>query len=745
MLKVNKRSLIGLSMVIVIVMAMLLLSSCALPGPQGERGETGADGLTPFIGENGNWWIGGVDTGVAAAGLNGKDGVDGMDGADGSNGADGKDGADGQVGPQGEQGMQGDKGDQGDPGITPVFSFNKEKGYLYVSYDNELTWSTLLNIYDVIEDGKDGVSISSCDLNDAGELIITYSTGDSQNLGVITGAAGADGKDGIDGKDGANGQDGVGISNVEISSGGELIITLTDDTVINLGNIKGKDGKDGSDGINGENGKDGKNGEEGITPRLRINAENEMWQVSYDNGKTWEDLGVVARGEDGRMPRVRINTATKEWEVSYDNGSSWQGLGVSASGAEGEDGVGISDMLIDDEGCLTVILTDGTEFNLGSLRGEDGDDGTGIINAEINESGNLIITLTDGSALDLGLVKGEDGQKGDDGERGVTPQIRINPTDMMWEVSYNNGASWESLGFKATAGDSDSGAETHICVIPQLRIDPDTAEWEVSYDEGETWNGLDMVATGEDGQKGDDGKDGTTPRLRINSENIWEVSYDNGVSWESLGVTAVGASGQNGDKGDTGDKGDKGEKGDKGDSGRGIASLEIRDDGFLWVTYTDSAEAVCVGRVTSDTTGGETVIPESYTDGLAFYPIENGQEYGVAIGNAMYMETIVIPATYNGKPVTRILTNAFTVDMGDAGRINTILKEITIPSSVKEICAGAFSNCTALETVIIPEGVEIIGDYAFGECINLTVTVPATVTSIGTGAFEGVKSVTYEE
>ena len=40
-------------------------------GGVGQKGEPGKDGLTPFIGENGNWWIGGLDTGVAAAGQNG--------------------------------------------------------------------------------------------------------------------------------------------------------------------------------------------------------------------------------------------------------------------------------------------------------------------------------------------------------------------------------------------------------------------------------------------------------------------------------------------------------------------------------------------------------------------------------------------------------------------------------------------------------------------------------------------------
>lgn len=30
-------------------------------------GKNGEDGLTPYVGENGNWWIGGTDTGVRAA------------------------------------------------------------------------------------------------------------------------------------------------------------------------------------------------------------------------------------------------------------------------------------------------------------------------------------------------------------------------------------------------------------------------------------------------------------------------------------------------------------------------------------------------------------------------------------------------------------------------------------------------------------------------------------------------------
>lgn len=52
-----------------------------IPGPKGDTGDPGApgakgdDGLTPYIGANGNWFIGNTDTGVKAQGEKGADGV----------------------------------------------------------------------------------------------------------------------------------------------------------------------------------------------------------------------------------------------------------------------------------------------------------------------------------------------------------------------------------------------------------------------------------------------------------------------------------------------------------------------------------------------------------------------------------------------------------------------------------------------------------------------------------------------
>ena len=80
-------------------------------GTNGQNGSDGKDGKTPFIGENGNWWIGGIDTGVKAAGIDGTDGVDGEKG---------------DKGDKGDPGEKGDKGDKGDPGQNGGSS-----GYFY--------------------------------------------------------------------------------------------------------------------------------------------------------------------------------------------------------------------------------------------------------------------------------------------------------------------------------------------------------------------------------------------------------------------------------------------------------------------------------------------------------------------------------------------------------------------------------------------------------------------------------------
>ena len=86
----------------------------------------GEDGQTPYIGANGNWWIGEADTGVQAQGEagpkgdKGEKGEKGETGATGSRGEKGETGTTGATGPQGQKGEKGEKGDPGDPGPQGV-------------------------------------------------------------------------------------------------------------------------------------------------------------------------------------------------------------------------------------------------------------------------------------------------------------------------------------------------------------------------------------------------------------------------------------------------------------------------------------------------------------------------------------------------------------------------------------------------------------------------------------------------
>ena len=105
-----------------------------------------------------------------------------------------------------------------------------------------------------------------------------------------------------------------------------------------------------------------------------------------------------------------------------------------------------------------------------------------------------------------------------------------------------------------------------------------------------------------------------------------------------------------------------------------------------------------------------------------------------------YSGSVVIPtsvtyqnATYS---VTSIGERAFSYCSG--------LTSVTIPNSVTSIGYGAFEGCRSLTSVTIGNSVTSIGDYAFEDCSSLTsVTIPNSVTSIGDGAFYNVPNVVY--
>lgn len=145
---------------------------------KGQDGVSGADGITPHIGDNGNWFIGETDTNKPSQGTNGVN-------------------------------------------------------------------------------GNDGVGITKSEVNTSGELVITYSNGDSTNLGKIVG------KDGLDGTNGQN-----GLSAYEIAKNGGFIGTEEDwlKSLKGADGAKGEQGEQGIQGAQGIQGEKGKDGADGKTP-----------------------------------------------------------------------------------------------------------------------------------------------------------------------------------------------------------------------------------------------------------------------------------------------------------------------------------------------------------------------------------------------------------------------------------------------------------------------------------------------
>ena len=104
-----------------------------------------------------------------------------------------------------------------------------------------------------------------------------------------------------------------------------------------------------------------------------------------------------------------------------------------------------------------------------------------------------------------------------------------------------------------------------------------------------------------------------------------------------------------------------------------------------------------------------------------------------------YYGDITIPASVSNSGTTYTVTSigerAFSYCSG--------LKSIDIPDGVTSVSEGAFSSCTGLTSIDIPDRVTEIGDYAFSGCSSLTsINIPDGVTSMGKGAFSGCPSLT---
>ncbi len=152
-------------------------------------------------------------------------------------------------------------------------------------------------------------------------------------------------------------------------------------------------------------------------------------------------------------------------------------------------------------------------------------------------------------------------------------------------------------------------------------------------------------------------------------------------------------------------------------------------DSMALVGIPSNCEITCLATVEP---------PEN--EGLAYTLNEDGQSYSVS-GRGLCEDSVIsIPSTHNGKSVTAISPRAFLND--------AMLSRIIIPDGIKSIGNSAFFNCLSLTDVDFGNGVKSIGATSFAICGLTAIELPASVESIGIGAFAystALASITVDE
>ena len=154
-------------------------------------------------------------------------------------------------------------------------------------------------------------------------------------------------------------------------------------------------------------------------------------------------------------------------------------------------------------------------------------------------------------------------------------------------------------------------------------------------------------------------------------------------------------------------------------------------------TIVDSGNCGKDGNNVTWTLDSAGLLTISGTGEMADYESKTDSASGEEITTAPWgnqAKTVVI-----GDGVTVIGNAAF---YGCSG-----LTSVTMGSSVTDIWDGAFSGCTGLTGIVLPGSVTGIGEYAFSNCDSLTaIEIPAGVTTLGNSAFFGcdnLKEVRY--
>ena len=223
-------------------------------------------------------------------------------------------------------------------------------------------------------------------------------------------------------------------------------------------------------------------------------------------------------------------------------------------------------------------------------------------------------------------------------------------------------------------------------------------------------------------------KDGENT-IEFIAKNIYDAQTTKKIIIKKDGATSYGD--ESGEK-----EVDKSSKGTESKGTESKGTISSPDDPTSYLTFDKGT-----GTITDCGTSVESIVIPEKLDGVNVYYI--GSE---AFANCKYLEEIVLPSTLKGisekafSGCTKLLAIDIpegTKSIGENAFENcSALTDVTIPSTVKKITGNMFLNCKRLKNVSLENGITVIGDNAFCGCKSLTeLVVPETVTKISSAAF----------
>ena len=561
-------------------------------GAQGAQGIAGDDGHTPSvtIGNNGNWFVDGVDTGMHAQGEDGTDGISIRTG-------------------NGEPSQALGKNNDSYIDLNTYNFYIKQNGI----------WHLDRNIKgpqgEQGQAGSNGVSIVTVLRTGTSGLVdtytITYSDGTTSTFTITNGANGQNGQDGAEGhtpvitigdnnhwyvdgvdtgvnakgQNGAAGAAGNGIASIDFQGSTGLVdtyrITFTDGTTTYFNVKNGQDGAAGANGAAGQNGSSVKTGngvpnaDVGDDGDSYINLVN--WDYYVKDQGIWVKIGNIkgAQGEQGQqgqqgeqgqagqdgvsvvsIEKTSSNGLVDTYTITYSNNqTSIFYVTNGAAGAQGEQG---------EAGAAGSKTLFGVGAPASTNGGQNGD-------SYIDSMTWNYYFMENGAWVLKGCLKGAEGAAGAAGAAGQDGRGIQNIEETVsglvhtFVITYTDGTS---LQFTISDGQNGLNGASLLtgtgAPITSLGVNGDSyidvSTWNFYKKEGNYWV-LQGNIKGQDGTNGSNGVDGHTPVVTIGNDGHW---YVDGVD---TGVNAVGQQGQQGPQGPQGQQGPQGDQGPQGQQG----------------------------------------------------------------------------------------------------------------------------------------------------------------------------------